>query len=608
MVVNSWKGLMAYRYLGLGLSLAGLLLMGSLGGRRAAIALFAADEDGASRRLAPGVVQLNTATASGASVVLNDTAAPVPWQRRGDRIGLADIPLMARLGIDLQDTNSAVEQPVAWFTEQPQLLPSWHANGYRFLDITDWATQQGWRLQARGNRLQIQTPAATVLAGRRGQHAWGDRLVLEVNRPTPWILEEGNRSFTLLLQADQASTFDPGALMTAGRALQSLDITTLDTGKIQLRGTLTSGFRPRVWSVPGPNRIILDLTQQPVPRDIQWAPGLRWVTTYVTAGATPFPVHQLRVTLGKPSLALAPIWPGRERVPGIAPLATTAKSWGAAAAINGGFFNRNNQLPLGAIRQDGRWISGPILNRGAIAWHPAGRFLIDRLALSEGLTTVRNDTFAIGQLNSGYVQAGMGRYTTAWGRAYTPVVDNEILVSVHQGRVIRQVQAGAAGMGRYPIPGGGYLLALRAYATGARSLPPGTGLTLISQAQPERFEAFPNVMGGGPLLVRQGQTVVNAQAEGFSDAFATQAAPRSVAGVTADNTLLLVAIHRSPGGRGPTLREAAEIMVQLGAQEALNLDGGNSASLYLGGSLINRHGSTVGRVHSGLGVFFPQND
>ena len=66
---------------------------------------------------------------------------------------------------------------------------------------------------------------------------------------------------------------------------------------------------------------------------------------------------------------------------------------------------------------------------------------------------------------------------------------------------------------------------------------------------------------------------------------------------------MLVAIHFSPGGRGPTLRETAQIMQQLGAHNALNLDGGNSSSLYLGGSLINRHRGTVGRVHNGLGVF-----
>ncbi|NJR32878.1 MAG: phosphodiester glycosidase family protein, partial [Chamaesiphon sp. CSU_1_12] len=39
------------------------------------------------------------------------------------------------------------------------------------------------------------------------------------------------------------------------------------------------------------------------------------------------------------------------------------------AAINGGYFNRNNRLPLGALKRDGKWLSSPILNRGAIGWN-----------------------------------------------------------------------------------------------------------------------------------------------------------------------------------------------------------------------------------------------
>ncbi|MEM6433364.1 MAG: phosphodiester glycosidase family protein, partial [Cyanobacteria bacterium P01_D01_bin.115] len=112
----------------------------------------------------------------------------------------------------------------------------------------------------------------------------------------------------------------------------------------------------------------------------------------------------------------------------------------------------------------------------------------------------------------------------------------------------------------------------------------------------------PLAIGGGPTLVRGGQIIADARAEGFSEAFAAQAAPRSAIGVTPDGHIVLVAIHYSPGGRGPTLAEAAQIMRQLGAQNALNLDGGTSSSLYLGGTIINRHGSTVGRVHNGLGV------
>ncbi|MCY7285765.1 MAG: phosphodiester glycosidase family protein, partial [Cyanobacteria bacterium CAN_BIN43] len=71
----------------------------------------------------------------------------------------------------------------------------------------------------------------------------------------------------------------------------------------------------------------------------------------------------------------------------------------------------------------------------------------------------------------------------------------------------------------------------------------------------------------------------------------------------ATGTLMLVAVHNRLGGAGPTLREAAQIMLQLGAIDALNLDGGSSTTLYLGGQLLDRIPSTAARVNNGIGVF-----
>jgi exopolysaccharide biosynthesis protein len=97
--------------------------------------------------------------------------------------------------------------------------------------------------------------------------------------------------------------------------------------------------------------------------------------------------------------------------------------------------------------------------------------------------------------------------------------------------------------------------------------------------------------------------VLNAESEKFARAFAQQAAARSVIGSTAAGTLMLVAVHNRLDGAGPTLREAAQIMLELGAVNALNLDGGSSTSLYLGGQLLDRIPSTAARVNNGIGVF-----
>ncbi|MYS16711.1 phosphodiester glycosidase family protein [Streptomyces sp. SID4982] len=65
--------------------------------------------------------------------------------------------------------------------------------------------------------------------------------------------------------------------------------------------------------------------------------------------------------------------------------------------------------------------------------------------------------------------------------------------------------------------------------------------------------------------------------------------PRTVAAVTADGTLLLIAVdgrarHQSVGA---TPAEAAQLARSLGAVDAVNLDGGGSTSVVLRGRLRN---------------------
>ncbi|MDB9529050.1 phosphodiester glycosidase family protein [Oscillatoria sp. CS-180] len=581
--------------------LTGIGLTVSVSMQSTTVALASQNKQTAQHLVTP--IAQSPLASGGMTITLGDKTLPIPWDKRGDRIGVADLPLLHHLGIELQDTSIAAEQPLLWFSETATPVSAWHRNGYRYLDLTDWAAAQGWQLVPIGSSLRIQAPAGKITAGRRGRQTWGDRLVLEVDRPVMWSFVEETTAFTLTIQAEADGAFSSAALMGQnGNVLNTLQVVPRGD-QVELRGTFDETARPRVWSLTNPHRIVVDISQvDVVPRDIQWAPGVRWRQEYITVGDRAFPVHQIWLDLSSET-QLQPIWSNPVQLPGITPLVTMAANSRAAVAINGGFFNRNNQLPLGAIRSNSQWISGPILNRGAIAWTPEGQSALSPLALSYGLTTAQGETFPVNHINSGYVQAGIGLYTAAWGRTYTPVSDRETLVTVNQNQVVQQTVTGAANTGTYSIPPEGYVLALRSFNSATPSLSPGTTVSLSPDLRPQRFAEFPFAIGGGPILLQNGRINADARAEGFSDAFAAQAAPRSVIATTPNGNMILAAIHYSPGGRGPTLRETAQIMQQLGAQDALNLDGGNSASLYLGGHMINRHRATVGRVHNGLGVF-----
>jgi len=544
-------------------------------------------------------------TQAGNAIAINGSVLPIPWVQTGERIAIADYALNDHFGAAFIDTDDWQTQPVQWFTPagQPPLnLKTRLDSGYRFLDIADVAALHNWDLVPQGNTLQITQPITQLQAIRYEPYPWGGRLILSVTGATLTRLSEGIGEFSLALEASSnvqvvnslPDDFPDTAVTDIGLNLQP--------NRTTITAQTAADVRPILSTLGSPDRIVVDIRRDSLQsRNILWAPGLRWRQAYLSVEGTPFPVYWLQINPHQGTVNLRPIWTDPVTATGITPLVTMAQRWQAAAAINGGFFNRNNQYPLGAVRFQNSWISGPILSRGVIGWDADGKAVMRRLFLSQALTTSTGASFPIQTLNSGYVQAGIGLYTPTWGPQYRPILASETLVTVVNGQVVSQQQVTSAQA--VPIPEAGYLLALRSFETAARSMPPGTEVALQSELLPSELSPFPNIVGGGPLLLQNSSVVLNAGAEQFSPAFATQAAPRSAIGLNRSGELLLVAVHTSPSGRGPTLTQLAQIMAQLGSIDALNLDGGSSASLYLGGRLLNRNPRTAARVNNGIGLF-----
>jgi hypothetical protein len=520
------------------------------------------------------------------------------------RIGLADYGLTDHLGITLLNSNDAQRQPVQWFSgsQNPTVLSAWVQGGYRYLDLAPLQTTHGWSATVQGQTLNVTVPTTQITALRSGNQPWGQRWVIDVSGPTVAQINETAGAVTLTLAATTTTSVSQSAARPP-RGQTPAQITPAGQSTQITLPIPDTNARPVLFTLTNPHRVVVDIrTDHLRPTDILWAPGLRWRQQYLTVGTKILPVYWLQLSARDAQTTLRPIWTDPTTATGITPLQTMAQRWQAAAAINAGFFNRNNQYPLGAVRYNNNWISGPILGRGVVGWGN-GQVQMDRLTLRQTLRTGNGQTFPIQAINSGYVQAGMGLYTSAWGSTYRPITESERIVTVRNQQVVSQqaVTSGAS----VPIPQDGYILALRAYDTPAPVLVPGTAVTIQSDFLPASLAPFPHIVGAGPLLIRNRGIVLDAALEQFGSAFASQAAPRSAIGHTANGDILLVAIHNSPAGSGPTLAETAQVMAQLGSVNALNLDGGSSASLYLGGRLINRHPRTAARVNNGIGVFLP---
>jgi hypothetical protein len=86
----------------------------------------------------------------------------------------------------------------------------------------------------------------------------------------------------------------------------------------------------------------------------------------------------------------------------------------------------------------------------------------------------------------------------------------------------------------------------------------------------------------GPRLVRDGKIWYNPRVEGFRDPSLFSRARRMAVGLAGNGrTLLLVAFKEYP-----TLLETAQILRDIGVRDAMNLDGGPSAGLAVGGRVF----------------------
>jgi exopolysaccharide biosynthesis protein len=99
------------------------------------------------------------------------------------------------------------------------------------------------------------------------------------------------------------------------------------------------------------------------------------------------------------------------------------------------------------------------------------------------------------------------------------------------------------------------------------------------------------VIGGWPRIVRAGRSVAQDAdvVEGTFPRFSSARHPRTGVGFSKDSaTLYLVTVDgRRESDSGMSLAELADAMIQLGAYDAMNFDGGGSTTIVIDGKVVN---------------------
>lgn len=331
------------------------------------------------------------------------------------------------------------------------------------------------------------------------------------------------------------------------------------------------------------------------------APGTRHRVLQGPEG--PWAVHVLEVERGNPYVRPEAVLGGGqviglETVRAGANRLSTREHY-AVAGVNGDFFRIEagpyQGDPIGLMVAHGELISSPY-PRSAFVLTTDGTPLIEVFRLEAFVQVPDGSKFPITGVNQERGPHDLILYTPRFhlatrtsGPGLQVVVGGlELPIRPNRG-YLGQVQAVLQGEADVVIPEDGVVLSGAGEAAEFLArLGRGESLAFRLDLQPSAGEIL-HAVGGGPRLVRAGKVSIEAEAEGFGQAFVTTAHPRTAVGFNRQKLFFVTVDGRQPGySVGMTLPQLAEWMLSLGCQEAMNLDGGGSTTCLVRGQVVNR--------------------
>ena len=301
-----------------------------------------------------------------------------------------------------------------------------------------------------------------------------------------------------------------------------------------------------------------------------------------------------------------------------------AERRGAVAAVNGGYYVTKGLLKgdsTGLLRIDGRLLSEPDRGRAAVGFverEGAVQPIFGRLTLDAEARLPGGPPLPLDGLNRARGAAEAVVYTPDLHR--TTLTDQTGLEAVVAGGRIVQRLTGSGGV---PIPANGWVLSLgaeRALRDGER-LRVGEPIELAVRLCPfgparddcdavdARWAEADDAVAAGPLLLSGGMEIENAESDVFSRVFARARHPRTAFGVRADGPHLHLTVDGRQGEHsvGMSLAELTALLRELGAVDAINLDGGGSTTMVVEGRTVNRPSDPAGeRENADALLVFPR--
>lgn len=272
-------------------------------------------------------------------------------------------------------------------------------------------------------------------------------------------------------------------------------------------------------------------------------------------------------------------------------VSSIAQDYDALAAINGTFFSYTGS-PLGALIIDGELISYSIYDRTAFFLDEQNHPYIDNVFIRSYFKFDHKKTrYEISGINQARSSQDMILYTPAWGKT-TGTNDQGLEIVVENSKVQ------SINLANSKIPKDGYVLSISGPGVETLSANAKIGQSIETHLKVIPYATAPDgvvhLISGGPRLLKEGRVYISKHEEKFKPDVAKKRAGRTAIGITKAGKVLLVTVQ-APSKRtknnikeslGATLEELSNLMLSLGAQDAVNLDGGSSSTMVIKGKTV----------------------
>ncbi|MGQ0736887.1 MAG: phosphodiester glycosidase family protein [Acidobacteriota bacterium] len=319
------------------------------------------------------------------------------------------------------------------------------------------------------------------------------------------------------------------------------------------------------------------------------------------APAGPWSIRALRLDLAVVRLDVVH---ALDAAVGLETVGSIAARHGAIAAVNGGYFVTTGTFrgdSTGALQVDGALLSEPDRGRSAVGFLRDGtstQLIFGRLAW-EAQIEADGRTRPLDGLNRPRGANEIVWFTPDFHRT-TLTAPGGIEVVVRGGRVSEVHD----GRGSTRIPSEGFVVSaagsarqwVRETLVPDRPIRVTWSLKPVDHTSSGRWSAAEDVVGAGPMLVTNGRVDITIARERMQPSFSTDRHPRTAIATLPDGrALLLVVDGRQPlRSIGMTLDELAHLLVELGAIQAMNLDGGGSSAMVVQGKVVNHPSDAAG--------------